>query len=192
MSIGAYKAPEKVTVPTTASGAIATGIKTDLEEDVKENKVREQKAQSYLEILKGSDIDVNTAQTIVDDIMTKGYYSEDIQVTKRITATFRTRSHNDFLRFNTALQILNPRFKQEEDELAIRYCLAGSLERFDKTTFDHPVNKTENTEAQKMFDARLDWIENQSERLIALLAVKLRAFDQKVMIVMSEGVAENF
>lgn len=194
MAIGAYTAPSEQTAktPTTPAGAVAAGIENDLQDDIKENQGREQKNKSYTEILKDNNILVNDAQAIVDDLMTKGYYSEDIQVTKRITVTFRTRSHNDYLRYNTALQILNPRFKQEEEELAIRYCLAGSICRFDKTNFEHPVPKTEDAEVQRMFDARLDWIEKQPERLIALLAVKLNKFDQRIMVVMSEGVAENF
>jgi len=197
MAIGNYEPPSEIKVtavptPTTPSGAVVKGIEADLEEDIKENVAREAKNRTYIEILKDSNVTVDEAQAIVDDLMTKGYYSEEVQITKKITATFRTRNHSDYLRYSTALQLLNPKFRQEEDELALRYCLVGSIARFNTTNFAHPGSKTPPDEAQKMFDARLDWVEAQPERLTALLSVKLRRFDEKVMVVMSEGVAENF
>jgi len=197
MAIGNYAPPDEIKVsavptPTTPSGAVAKGIEADLEDDIKENIGREAKNRTYIEILKDSNVTVDEAQVIVDDLMTKGYYSEEVQITKKITATFRTRNHNDYLRYSIALQLLNPKFRQEEDELALRYCLVGSLVRFNKTNFAHPVTKTPPEEAQRMFDERLDWVEAQPERLTALLSVKLRRFDEKIMVVMSEGVAENF
>lgn len=186
------KETEKAKAPNTPAGAIAQGIEEDLSHDVKETKVQAEKAKTYLDILKDNNVEVDEAQAIVDDMMTKGYYAESIQITKRITATFRTRNHNDYLRYHTALQVLNPKYRQEEDEIALRYCLAGSLVRFDKTEFVHPGPKTPEDEVRTSFDNRLEWVEKQPERLTALLATKLNRFDQKIAVVMSEGVIENF
>ncbi len=199
-SIGKYGPPdgttetgsEKTKAPNTPVGAIAQGIEEDLSHDVKETKAQAEKAKTYLEILKDNNVNEDEAQAIVDDMMTKGYYTEDVQITKKITATFRTRNHNDYLRYHTALQMLNPKYRQEEDEIALRYCLAGSLVRFDKTEFTHPPAKADEDTIRKSFDIRLEWIEAQPERLTALLAVKLNRFDQKIAVVMSEGVIENF
>ncbi len=125
-------------------------------------------------------------------MMTKGYYAEDVQITKKISATFRTRNHNDYLRYHNALQIINPKYRQEEDEIALRYCIAGSLVRFNDTVFTHPPTTAAEDQIREAFDKRLDWVEKQPERLTALLAVKLNRFDQKIAVVMSEGVIENF
>jgi hypothetical protein len=196
MTIGNYAPPEETTekpkAPSTPIGAVAQGIEEDLAHDVKETKVQAEKAKTYLEILKDNNIEVTDAQAIVDDMMTKGYYTENVQITKKISTTFRTRNHNDYLRYHTALQILNPKYRQEEDEIALRYCLAGSLVRFNATTFTHTAPTAPEDQMREAFDNRLEWIEKQPERLTALLAVKLNRFDQKIAIVMSEGVIENF
>jgi len=198
--IGSYSAPDDDEIvdktkpaPPSAARSVADGIKEDLALDIKETAVTTKKTKDYEEILKEQGISLNEAKSIVDDMLTQGYYEERIKITRSITADFRTRTHADYLRYHNALEALNPRFEEERNELALRYCLAGSIARFNKSKFEHPNPlKAENGEINAAFDERLDWIEKQPERLVALLSSKLNAFDRKVALVMSEGVIENF
>lgn len=200
--IGSYTPPEKE-VPgakeeeqearPSPAKSMAQGIQEDLSNDVKANEDTVEKSKSYEEILEGADISLDEAKAIVDDMLTLGYYTERVPVTKSISVGFRTRVHADYLRLHNALEALNPKFEEEQNEIMLRYCLAGSLARFKDVEFDFPDREKASHESlTKAFDVRLDWIEKQPERLIALLATKLNTFDSKIALVMSEGVIENF
>jgi len=170
---------------------IATGIREDLEQEVKKSEDVVTKIKDYKEILKEANIDLSEAMAIVDDILTNGYYEEIIPLTKNITVTLRTRTQSDYLRYHRALEMYSPRYQDELQEIARRYCLAGSLVRFGDKEFTHADNPR-SKEAGDFFDARLEWIEEQSDQIINLLQAKLYQFDSKIMTVMSEGVVENF
>jgi len=189
----APRVEKKEEAPPSPAKSVAEGIQEDLEQDVKQAAKGIEKVKQYDEILAENDITVEQAQIVVDDLMTKGYYQETMNVTKTITVDFRTRTHLDYMRYHTALEILNPKYQAEQDEIALRYCLAGSLARFGKVTFDYPNPQTaEEGQAREAFDKRLEWIEKQPERVVALLATKLVKFDAKIGTIMAEGVAENF
>ena len=197
--IGFYSKPEENLVKSedkpqpSAARSMADGIQEDLAQGVKETENTNEKSQNYEEILRENNLTVEDAASIVDDMLTQGFYEERVEITRRITCTFRTRTHGDYLRYHNALEVLNPRFEEEQNEIALRYCLAGSLVRFKDKEFDFPdVEKVEASKLTDAFDTRLTWIEKQPERIIALLAVKLNKFDRKVSLVMSEGVIENF
>ena len=175
----------------TPERTMATGIKEDLASDVAKTEKAVEKIKDYKEILKEAGIDLNEAIAIVDDILTNGFHEETLLLTKNASVIFRTRSQADYIRYHRAVEAFNPRYQDEMQEIASRYCLAGSLVRFGETLFEHPQTPTAD-KAVALFDARLDWIEAQPERIISLLGIKLNKFDIKIQTVMSEGVIENF
>lgn len=206
MNIGNYKKPDiedqevegnfdiedkRENVSTPAS-TMAEGIKGDLEKDIQEQSSTAKKAKSYDEILKENDIPLDKAHAIVDSILMNGYYEETLPITKTATVTFRTRLHSDYKRYLRALEILNPRYVDEQREIQSRYFLAASLSSFKGQVFEHAGPKDSKEIADRSFEARLDWIEQQPENLILLLLNKLAQFDRTVAVVMSEGVVENF
>jgi hypothetical protein len=192
--IGSYSPPddsEEKPAPKTPAGAMSAGIKEDLKQSVKVDEEGIEKAKSYEELLAEAKVSLDDARCIVDDMLSKGFYEETVPLTQKLTVTLRTRKHADYLRYHEALEIHNPRYQEEQNEMALRYCLAGSLVRFHDQNFVYP-KVTETDKYRKAFDERLAWIEQQPERVIALLAVKLNNFDRKVATVLSEGVIENF
>jgi len=202
--IGSYEAPNKddtieeakivdrrPTPEATPARSMAEGISEDLEQENTKTGDIVENIKNYKEILKEAKIDLNEAMGIVDDILSNGYYEETLIITKSVSVTFRTRTQSDFLRYYRALEMYSTRYQDELQEIARRYCLAGSLVRFGKQEFKH-TDKPRSDEAAKLFDVRLEWIEDQSDRIINLLELKLHQFDSKVMTVMSEGVVENF
>lgn len=198
--VGSYgdprkKAPaveDKPVSALTAAKSMAEGLQEEIKRDVEETKETAVKAKGYKEILEEAEISLQKARAIVDDILTKGYYEEDIQITKNSFVTFRTRTHADYRRYLRALEAVTPKFIDEQQEIQLRYFLAASLVAFKGQTFEHPKNKTSENAAEDMFDKRLSWITEQPDTLINLLAIKLNKFDRDIKIVMSEGVVENF
>jgi len=180
---------KKVDTPATK---MHEGIQEELKQDVEQSQDNIEKTKSYEEILADNDVEKTKAQAIVDSILIDGFYEEAMQVTKTTTVTLRTRGYEAYKRYLRALEFINPKYVEEQNEIQIRYFLAASLVSFKGQTFTHVAPTAEEKEREDAFDARLDWITKQNERIIHLLAGKLNRFDRVVQIVMSEGVVENF
>lgn len=167
------------------SRSLTEGVQEDLKSSIDRTKDAAEKAKTYSEILSERDIPLSKAHAIVDAMLEKGFYDETLEVTKAITVTFRTRTQADYIRYLRALEVYNPKFVEEQQEIQIRYFLAASLVAFKGHVFTH-------TDAEKLYELKLAWLEKQPERLVSLLASKLNKFDQRIQVVMSEGVVENF
>lgn len=200
--IGSYKNPQtpeefviedkrkQVETPTLA---MSTGIQEELKQGAKRSESKETKAKTYKEILSDRDVSLDKARSIVDDMLTKGYYEEIIPITKNVTVTLRTRAHGDYIRYLRALEFIAPKFMDEQNEIQQRYFLAASIVAFKGDTFEHPeISKNNSKEVEDAFDVRLKWVEKLPERVVFLLLNKLSSFDQMIADVMSEGVVENF
>lgn len=197
---GAYRDPSKKNpviaesrpTPNTPAKALTEGLQEDMQKDIEQTKETTIKAKGYAEILEEAEISLDKARMIVDDLLTKGYYEEDIQITKSSYVTLRTRTHADYRRYLRALEAVNPKYIDEQQEIQIRYFLAASIVAFKGQAFSHPKPSAGDTAIEDAFDQRLEWITNQPDTLINLIAVKLSKFDRMVKVVMSEGVIENF
>lgn len=195
MGIGDFKKPAVKMSPDaiTAAKAMSEGIQEELKDSIKTVKSQEEKLKDYKEILKEAKISVDEAQIIVDDILMKGAYEETVNITKRVSVTFKTRTQKDIIRYHNHLEARAPRYEAEVREIMARYFLAASLVRFADQKLHHVDEEKVGEDRQlEAFHSRLEWIEKQPERTIALLIDKLSAFDQKISVVMSEGVVENF
>lgn len=204
--IGAYKKPggsdeitgqnieiaDKRERQETPASNLHEGIQEELKQGVEGSQDTVEKAKSYEEILADNDISKSKAQLIVDAMLTDGYYEETMPVTKKVTVTLRTRGYADYKRYLRALELYNPRFVDEQQEIMARHFLAASIVSFKGETLLHaPLEATEK-EREDAFSARMKWVESKSERVINLLISKLNKFDRMISIVMSEGVVENF
>jgi len=198
--IGSYKNPkdkapveDKRAVDVSATKALAEGATSEMTRDVADAEDPIEKSKSYDEILSENDISHIKATAIIDDMLTRGYYEEDIVITKTAFLTLRTRTHADYRRYLRALEMINPRYTDEQREIQMRYFIAASLVSFKGRTFEHPEAKVGNDRVvEKAFEDRLTWISAQPEMVVTLIAVKLNKFDRMIGLVMSEGVVENF
>jgi len=194
--IGSYKDPAKAGTPNASVDSpavkLAEGVQNEIKKDIEDNKQGAVKAQGYQEILEEAEISIQKAHAIVDDLLTKGYYEEDIKITKTTYVTFKTRTQADYRRYLRALEVVGPKFIDEQQEIQLRYFLAASLVSFKGQKFETDKSNGRDDGVSDAFNKKLDWLNNQPDSLVTLLAVKLSKFDRMVKVVMSEGVVENF
>ena len=198
--IGSYKKPQvpdqeadleivdkrpKVETPATS---LSTGVQEDLKDSIDRTQKSADKAKTYEDTLSEYAIPLQKAHAVVDSMLEKGYYDEVVPVTKNTVATFRTRAHADYVRYLRALELYNPKYVEEQQEIQIRYFLAASLVSFKGIVFRQESDE----DLEKFFDRKLTWVETQAEPVIRLLATKLSKFDQQIQTIMSEGIVENF
>ncbi len=147
---------------------------------------------SYEEQLKEAGISKDEAAEIIDAVLMKGYYSEEVKLTSRISARFRTRQYRDIQRAQTIIETQRPVYEDHKQAIYLRHALAGSLERFGKDTLNFPKSNANGDEVEKAFQERVTYVDQLSEPAMNLLYRMLFKFDQKVLTVLSEGVIENF
>jgi hypothetical protein len=162
-----------------------------------ENKVSDAEQQlkprlSYEEQLKELGVSKEEAAEIIDSILMKGYWAEDIQITKRVTLRLRTRQARDLQRAQTVIETQRPVFEDHKQAIFNRYCLAGSLERFAKDHLPFPAKTASGDVIESAFQERLTYVDNLSGPIINLVYQKLFKFDSKIFTILSEGVIENF
>jgi hypothetical protein len=187
------KVEDKRKKKETPTSSMAEGITANMRKDLKDAEAVQEKVKDYREILKEAEISEQDASVIVDDMLTKGFYEETYKITKKTSVTFRTRAYSDYIKYTRALEVYNPKYVQEQQEIMARYFLAASLVSYKGITFEHPEDKSdESEEARKAFNDRLSWVTAQPQHLVDVLIRTLRKFDHKVQTVMSEGVIENF
>lgn len=186
--IGSYKNPKEL----TPAQNLVEGVQGEIKDSMDAAAPVTELAQSYETVLASKKITIAKAHSIVDSMLEKGFYEEVMPVTKAVTVTFRTRTHNDYIRYLRALEMFNPKFAEEQAELQLRYFLAASLVAFKGVVLKHVPANADPDAVASAFDSRLEWIEKQPERVINLLATKLSKFDDMIHTVMSEGVVENF
>lgn len=146
----------------------------------------------YKKYLKEQKIEEEEAAEIVDNLLMKGFHEERFDLSKRRAVTFRTRSQQDIIRLQTAMQVQRPLYQDTMNELIIRYNMAASIASFGDKVFEFPPENASVADADKLFDTRLDYVEKLPAAVFAKLSIKLAKFDQKIAAVMREGVAENF
>ena len=148
--------------------------------------------EDYQAFLKEKGITEEKAQEIVDNLFTQGFHSEKVQLTRRVSATLRTREHADTLRLQMALEVQRPIYTHVLQEITARYNLAASMERFNDTTFKFPKSDADKEVIEGLFDERLKFVERMPDPAYYKLTDRLAKMDRTVAAVMREGVAENF
>jgi hypothetical protein len=139
--------------------------------------------ERYRNRLKQAGITLEEAASIYDAILDKGYYEEFIKIRKH-RAVFRTRSYEEQLRVQAALETYQPRMALSQDELVSRYNLAASLYEWQGKALKH--------ETDTDFENVLSLIKRLPQPVVGLLYDGLAKFDRKVMLVFSEGATDSF
>lgn len=202
MTIGNFQDPSKKTPETSEEGQkaqptpakrLVDSVQNTMETNVSMREGAAQRSDDWKDKLKAQGVSVDKAGGIIDDMLTQGYYEESYNVTKRVKVRFRSRSQGDYRRYLRALDIVNPRFNDEMQEIAMRYFIAASIVSYHGTEFFHPDATTASKkEIEEAFEERVIWVEKQPAQVMVLLSQKLRTFDEMLATVFSEGVIENF
>ena len=140
-------------------------------------------AEKYRKRLEEAKISLTVANAIYDAVLDKGFYEEYVRI-RTNRAVFRTRTYDDQLRLQTALETFQPRMAHSHDELVARYNLAASLFEWQGKAYKH------DTEAE--FEAVLQLIRKMPQPVVSMLYDALMKFDQKIMLVFSEGATDSF
>lgn len=147
---------------------------------------------SYEEQLKKVDVTNAQAAIIIDAVLLKGYYAEDVTITKTIKARFRTRNARDTKRAQEQIEAQRLTYDIHYSEVLARLLLAASLEQFAGDTFVHPPRSAKQDVIEKAFFERLAYVDSLSDPAMRLLITKLSKFDQMIGTVLAEGSIENF
>jgi hypothetical protein len=138
---------------------------------------------TYEERLKAFDLTREQAASIVDSLLTKGFYEKVYPVTSKIGVTFRTRKVEDNDQLFTDLERQHPEYGISISNQITKANLASSLAAVGTKKF--APNKAGR-------DAAAACILNLPAHVFALLADKLANFDRMVTTVLDAGVIENF
>lgn len=198
--------PKATTTPggmtKTASELVASGsthdalvaVESRLDEEVSNTEAALKPMVSYEEKLAAAKLTREQAAQIVDAVLLKGFWAEDVQVTKTIKARFRTRSARDVRRANEMLEAQRWTIDSHYHDALSRILLAASLERFGDVVLKHVPNPRKSTEAEveKAFTERLVYVDSLGEPAMRLLFGKLWKFDNRVSVALEEGTVENF
>lgn len=147
---------------------------------------------NYEEQLKAAGISTDEAAKIVDDVLFKGYYTEEVPVSKRVTVSFRTRQARDTARTMVFLEVAKPIYENHFNEVVGKHTLAASLERLGRDKFEFPAKDAPDDKVENAFQARLSYVNGLPDPVLRLLFLKLSKFDEKVRVVLQEGAIENF
>lgn len=149
--------------------------------------------RTYEDQLRDAGVTRERAAQMVDAIMERGYWAEDVKITKSTSVRFRTRSSRDRTRAMERVEVAKPSFDAHYYDLMNKLLLAASLEAFGKIKFDHPGPGAKPEDVEKAFEARFSYVDAvMAEPAYALLLRAFLKFDEKVRVVTAEGVVENF
>lgn len=194
--IGDFRRPvaENLPKPTKASPGEARleGTESALQKEEAKAEEALKPRVSYETRLKEVGVTMDEAALIVDSILEQGFWEEEIRITSKKKAVFRSRQAHDAERINTVLETLRPSFIDTQREITYKFLLAASISKYDTTVFDFSTTKTTRDAREKLFTTRLDWVENLPDPLLRMLYNKLALFDAKISAVTAEGAIENF
>ena len=149
-----------------------------------EREVTKTPAEEYRDRLKASDISLEDATQIFDDVMDKGYHEVSVKLGRFGRAVFHTRQYSDHTRLQETIERLSPKFAMITDDIINRFNLAASLVEWRGKKIPH--------QDEKDFEAAMDLVMHMPGPAYALLVNELAKIDAKVMVVFSNGAAEAF
>jgi len=194
LRIGDFSKP---LVPKPAKGDSPTKTSLDAAEsrlDAAASKDEEalKPLKTYEDKLKAVGLDKTKAAVILDDVMLKGFYSEEIAVTPRVKARLRTRNARDTKRAQTMLEGMRLTYDSHYAESLSRILLASSLEQFGNDQLPHPNRKAQDKDIEDAFTTRMSYVETMPDPALRIMFKRLMEFDQRVAAALEDGAIENF
>lgn len=186
-------APKKTAPGASPTKDALEAVETRLDAEASKDEETLKPLASFEEKLKAAGIDRTKAAEIIDAVLMKGFYAENIKITSTVSARFRTRSARDIRRTNEMLESQRFTMDAHYAEAYGRLLLAASLEAFAKDKFTFPNTRSDSADAvEKAFLERVAYIDGLSDPALRILLQKMWKFDNKVSVVLEEGSIENF
>ena len=194
LRIGDFSRPT-VDPPKTASPTkerLET-LENQLDAEASKDEAALKPMASYEEKLKEAGLTKDKAAEIIDAVLLKGFYAEDIKVTSKVKVRLRTRNARDTKRAQEMLEAQRFTIDAHYTETWSRLLLAASLEQFGDDKFTHPSPRKEAFEVIEMaYQDRVAYVESLPDPALRVLFGKLWKFDNRVSVALEEGSIENF
>ena len=181
------------TAPRVSPEPVAAAVAAlETEARVAEDELKPMR--TYEDQLREAGVTRERAAEIVDAIMRRGFWSEEISITKSVKARFRTRHSRDRSRTMAYIESVRPLYDAHYQELMNKQLLAASLEAFADDKFEHPNPRTAKAEdVDQAFDIRFRYVDGgMADPALNLLLRHFLKFEEKIRAVTQEGVVENF
>lgn len=154
------------------------------ETEKKIEKQKESPEMQYKQKLENNDIPLEEAEHIIDTVLLREKpYTEQFQLYKGLTATFRTRNEMNMEQMYAKLESRQPRFPDTKSMVLAKWNLATSLAEYRGRTFP--------PDEDGVIDAA-EQIEELNYQVFDLLTRKLQEFNDKINTVFSEGYLDAF
>jgi hypothetical protein len=189
--IGDFSRPVVDAPPASPTKEAFVSAEESLGADARREEAALKPMQSYEERLKEIGVSREKAAQIIDAVLLKGFYAEDVQITKRVKARFRTRSSRDTKRAQEVIEAQRLTYDTHYNELLSRLLLSASLESFGEDKLPHP-RKVSSDELEKAFQERVSYIDNMADPALRILMQRLVKFDRMISAILEEGSIENF
>lgn len=190
-SIGDFSRP-LVEQPASPTEAALRKAEDQLDEASQRDEAALKPMTSYEDKLKEVGLTKNKASDIIDAVLIKGFYSEDIRITSKVKARFRTRNSRDTRRAQEILESQRISYDTHYNEVLSRLLLASSLEQFGNDKLSHPERKSSQEDIEKQFQERVAYVDSMPDPALRILMTQLAKFDRMVSTALSEGCVENF
>lgn len=186
----APRAPEAAPAPavevTDEDRAVTTGLIDAVAEKSADETPKKELTPSehYAERLKSVGLDLYGARSIVDTLITQGYFEDSFVFASR-KGVFRSRSYADQLRVSRVLELENPATALAQSEIIIRCHLGASLVEWAGKKFYVGPDEAKMQE-------KIDSLRSFPAPIINMLSNELSKFDSKMMVVFSDGAVDSF
>jgi hypothetical protein len=179
--------------PASPTRDALVSAESRLDEEATRDEASLKPMERYAKALQEEGIDKAKAAEIVDSVLLKGAWAEDVKITSRITIRLRTRNARDTKRIHEILEAQRFTIDAHYHEAWLRFQLAASLEKLGNDSFTHPdPRKAAPDVVEKAFQDRVAYVDALPDPVLRIAMNKLLKFDRKITVVLEEGAIENF
>lgn len=178
-----FKMPEKLSPEELDKQAFEAAKLAETSED---------KPMTYLDKLKAFNLTLEQAIQIIDSLVTEGYWEEEIQLSKSVKIKFKSRSAKFNTYLSETIDIADPKKVGKLNHLMALHQVAGSLEQYGPAKMPPIDDEMPKELWEKHLKDRVNFISKLPSPVFLVLNSKLSIFDQKLLIIFSEGYEKNF
>lgn len=179
--------------PPSPTKEALEAAETRLDEDTAKDEAALKPMASFEERLKDAGLTREKAAEIIDAVLLKGFYAEDIKITSTVKMRLRTRNARDTKRAQEILEAQRFTIDAHYSESWGRLLLAASLEGFANDKFVHPNPRKDNYETiEKAYQERIAYVDALPDPALRVMLQRLYKFDNRISIALEEGSIENF
>ncbi len=186
-------APAPAGAPPSPTKDALDAAEMRLDEDATKDEAALKPMASFEEKLKEAGLSREKAAEIIDNVLLKGFYAEDIKITSTIKMRLRTRNARDTKRAQEILEAQRYTMDAHYSEAWGRLLLAASLESFGNDKFVHPNPRKDPFDViEKSYQERIAYVDALPDPALRVMLQRLFKFDQRVAVALEEGSIENF